>query len=192
MTNRLSRVLSAATLIAFSGLGPAAHAALISTGVACNGHGTIMQSDPGYLACSGAWSGNNKNQSADVATQIQSDWGLTGLVDTDVTGGNSGSTGTLTIPDQTGLFVIALKAGDAFSLYEFNGGAVTGGITSISFDTLGVGFFSGHGSDQNIHIGQGLSHADLYAPTSVPEPATLGLLGLGVVASALARRRKAL
>ena len=33
--------------------------ALDATGVACDGHGTVMTSQPGYLDCSGAFDGNN-------------------------------------------------------------------------------------------------------------------------------------
>ena len=60
--------------------------ALTLTGVACDGHGTGMISQPGYVDCSGAWSGNNSNQAADVATQIHTDWNLNNLLTTDVTG----------------------------------------------------------------------------------------------------------
>jgi hypothetical protein len=167
----------------------AAHAGLVSTGVECSGQGTQMTALPGYVACSGAWLGNNLNQDDAVLGQIQADWSLDGLQLSDVTGGNTGSTGTLSFANQTGLFVISLKAGNAFSLYEFDGSQVSGGISSIDFDTLGVGFFSGHGRIE--HYGQGLSHADLYGlPSPVPEPQTwaLVLAGLGIV-SLLAHRR---
>ena len=166
-----------------------ARAVLIYTGVTCDGQGTAMTSQGGYLSCSGSWVGNNLNQSADIASQIQSDWGLTGLTPTDITGGNSGASGTLSFAAQTGLFVISLKAGDAFSLYEFDGSLVPGGISSITFDTLGVGFFSGPGI---IHFGQGLSHADLYSlVSSVPEPGVYVMLlaGVGVVGFVARRRR---
>lgn len=169
---------------------PAAHAALVGTGVSCSGQGTGMTSQPGFLDCSGAWSGNNSNQSADVMAQIQADWGLTGLSTVDITGGNSSSSGTLSFANQTGIFVIALKAGDAFSLYEFNGGLSESGISSVNFDTLGVGFFSG-GPHPKEHFGQDLSHADLYwSPSPVPEPSTwaLTLGGLGLLGF-VARRR---
>jgi hypothetical protein len=164
-----------------------AQAALTPTGTACDGHGTTMTSLSGYVDCSGAWSGNNNNQSADVADQIMADWGLGGLTQLDVTGGNNGSTGTLNFATQTGVFVLALKAGNAFSLYEFDGSLVDGGISSISYDTLGVGFFGPRGKE---HFGQGLSHADIYT-TPVPEPETYALMlgGLGVLGF-LARRRK--
>jgi hypothetical protein len=170
---------------------PAAQAALVETGVSCNGQGTGMTSQAGFLDCSGAWSGNNSNQSADVAAQIQADWGLTNLSMVDITGGNTGSSGTLSFTSQSGTFVIALKAGDAFSLYEFTGAGEGGAISSINFDTLGVGFFSGNPQHPVEHFGQGLSHADLYwSPSPVPEPSTwaLTLAGLGLLGF-LAKRR---
>jgi hypothetical protein len=167
-----------------------AHAALTSTGVACDGHGTGMTSLAGYVDCSGSWSGNNLNQSADVADQIMAEWGLGGLTSLDVTGSSHGATGLLNFAPQTGVFVLALKAGRAFSLYQFDGSLVDGGISSISYDTLGVGFFSGR-NDKNIHFGQRLSHADIYYATPVPEPESYALLaaGLGVLAFLWSRRK---
>jgi hypothetical protein len=165
-----------------------AHAALTATGVSCSGQSTTMTSLTGYLDCSGAWSGNNLNQSADVSAQIASDWGLSGLTAVDVTGGNSGSTGTLNFTAQTGTFVLALKAGDAFSLYEFDGSGVSGGISSINFDTLGVGFFS-PGNDK-AHFGQDLSHATIYAPVPEPETYALMLAGLGALVFMRKRTRR--
>jgi hypothetical protein len=172
--------------------GPPAHAALSFTGVACSGQGTTMSSQAGYLSCSGAWSGNDLNQSADVASQILADWGFSALAPVDVTGGNSGAAGTLNFATQTGPFVISLKAGDAFSLFAFDGAAVPGGISSLAFDTLGVGFYSG---PEVPHFGQDLSHATLLgtdAPIqAIPEPGTYAmLLAGGIAVIYLARRRR--
>ena len=141
--------------------------ALTTTGIACDGHGTGMTSQDGYLDCSGAFEDNNNNQ--DVQAQILADFGLSGLSTIiDVTGGNAGSTGELSFAAMASDFVLALKAGNAFSLYLF-----AAGTTSINFDTLGVGFFSGP-DNKNEHYGQGLSHATVYASsvTAVPEPET--------------------
>lgn len=185
------RYLGAALFCGGALCGFSAHAAQTFTGVACNGHGTAMTSGPGYVDCSGSLSGNGPNKEAEVVSQIFSAWGLTDLTAQNVTGGNSGSSGSLTFANQSGLFVLSLKAGNAISLYEFNGAAVAGGISSITFDTLGVGFFSGP-NDRNEHFGQGLSHATLYSVTApVPEPGTYALMlaGLAVVGIA-ARRRK--
>lgn len=189
------RILLGASIVMLGYLASPAQAALMSTGVSCSGQSTAMPSQPGYVACSGAWSGNdvgNAATQAAVASQILSDFGLTVGSPLDVTGTNTGSSGTLSLPSaEMGSFVIGLKAGDAFSLYEFNGGLVTGGISSINFDTLGVGFYSTSGVE---HYGQGLSHADLWLggtpPPPVPEPATLALLAAGLAALAWAAGRR--
>jgi len=188
-----SHGLVAAAAAVLLSAGAPAHAALTYTNVACDGQGTDMSSLAGYVGCSGSWSGNNNNQVEDVASQISDDWGLSGLVTQDVTAGNSGSDGTLSFANQTGTFVVALKAGNAFSLFAYNGGAVAGGISSIAYDTLGVGFFSGPG-DKNKHFGQDLSHASLYSGVvvpAIPEPETYALMlaGLGTLGF-IARRRK--
>ena len=167
----------------------AASAALVSTGIACDAHATEMTSQTGFIACSGSWSGNNSNQLADLQAQAMTDWGLTLSGPTDVT--SSAGSELLTFAPEKGVFVISLKAGDAFSLYEFNGADVVGGISSIDFDTLGVGFISGHGSKSVVHFGQDLSHADLYVAASVvPEPSGIALLLAGLGGMALVSRRR--
>jgi hypothetical protein len=160
--------------------------ALDTTGIACDGQGTTMTSQPGYLDCSGAFDGNSSNQ--DVPAQILADWGLSGLTVTDVTGANgNATTGSFTFADMASPFVLALKAGDAFSLYLFDAHT-----TSINFDTLGVGFFSGNKTPIP-HFGQGLSHATLYGSstvTAVPEPETYALLMAGLAFVGWASRRR--
>ncbi len=183
----LAAVVLGAMAVGQAMAAPAPKGPLTLTGVACDGHATGMTSLTGYLDCSGSWSGNNLNQADAVFSQIAGDWGSDVLSTQNITGGNGGSSGMLSFAAQTGLFAIALKAGNAFSLYEFDGSQVSGGISSISYDTLGVGFTSG----RNVHFGQSLSHADLYTFTSpVPEPATAALMlaGMGVLAWHVRRR----
>ena len=161
-----------------------AHAVLTATGIACDGHGTGMTTQPGYLDCSGAWDGNNLTQDADVQAQILADFGLVGLgTEVDVTGGNADDvSGTITVADMASPFVLALKAGDAFSLYLF-----AAHTTSIDFDTLGVGFINNGGE----HFGQELSHATVYGTvTAVPEPETYALLAAGLAFVGWASRRR--
>ncbi|MGZ5217504.1 MAG: PEP-CTERM sorting domain-containing protein [Caldimonas sp.] len=184
--SKATSIISALALAATCLVAAPAQAALTLTGVPCDGHGTILPSQPGYLDCAGAFAGNNLNQAADVQSEILADFGLTGLTSViDITGGNGNATsGTLSFAAQTGPFVISLKAGDAFSLYEFDAG-----VSSINFDTLGVGFTNPAGQT---HWGQGLSHADLYT-SPIPEPETYALLlaGLAAVGFVAQRRRQA-
>lgn len=175
---RITMSIVTTSVLVFGG---SAQASLTGTGVGC---ATMGMS---YLDCSGSWDGNNNNhnQVADVKSQIFSDWGLTVGSAMDVTGGNTGNSGTLNFPNHTGLFVLALKAGDAFSLYEFDGGVA--GISSISYDTSGVGFYSG--KNHILHQGQGLSHADIYAPVPEPETYAMLLLGLGLIGFTLRNKK---
>jgi hypothetical protein len=174
--------------LASAGLASAA-TGLSATGIACDGHGTELTSQVGFIACSGSWSGNNLNQATAIESWAKADWGLDLTSMTALTAGAGAHSGVLTFAPQTGRFVISLKVGDAFSLYEFDGSSVAGGIHSIDFDTLGVGFQSG----RKLHYDLGLSHADLYSggtTSSVPEPGSALLLLAGVGALAFVARRK--
>jgi hypothetical protein len=192
-----------AAALAASSLTPV-QAQLVSTGLDCNA-GNVMQTgfDPDALACSGAWAGNDAPQFADLEAQLALDFAAfvgTGADFTflgksdDANNGpftanpNNQTSGTLTFDTAlTGLFAVSIKAGDAFSVYLFDGGA--GGLTSIDFSTAGVSL-GGNGQPN------ALSHASLIGiepglVPGIPEPETYALMlaGLGVVGF-MARRRR--
>ena len=180
-----------------------AHAQLTSTGLDCAAGSTFEQFEPTPIACSGAWAGNDASQQDSLMGQLELDFaGLLGdgasfawLGKSDDAGSGpfvSNSTapsGTLTFDvAQTGLFAVSLKAGDAFSVYLFDGGDA--GLQSINFSTLGVQV-NGNG------FGAGLSHAALIGVSGavtppIPEPQTYALMlaGLGLVGFVAVRRRR--
>ena len=185
------RIISAFVILAAAIVSPArATAQLVATTPACTAGNALATF--GATSCVGAFVGNNKNQQADVFAQLAAfggTWTAVGSSDDasfgPFTGNPNGTSGTLTFDNLlTGPFVLAIKAGNAFSLYYFlNSGA---GVSSVNFTTAGVAI---NAND----IPNGLSHATLYSRLNVvPEPSTYllmatGLLGMAVVA----RRRRA-
>jgi hypothetical protein len=149
----------------------------------------VWASVPMYTDCSGAWAGNNKNQTSDVIAQIEmapaagawnGGFGLTNVsettsVDTD----GWGSTGTINFGTTYSNFVIALKAGDSFSLYYF-----AGSLSSLDYNTSGSG--------TNGDVVNGLSHWTIYGgdETEVPEPGMMLLMATGLLGMATLRRRE--
>lgn len=86
---------------------------------------------------------------------------------------------------QSGLFVLGLKQSNAFSLYLFDGSKVSGGISSLAYDTNGVQAGKVSGSFA-------LSHAGFIGNVSpVPEPSAYAMLlaGMAVVSVTLKRRK---
>jgi len=151
--------------------------------------GTVTPVGGTYLGCAGGFTGNDSNQQTAVMAALQSlstslglpnGWTYDSDHKSDVSGNGlftsnpGGTSGTLTFdgPMQQ-IFAIALKAGNFYSLYVFDGGIT--GITSITYNTLGV-------AQKPNGASPGLSHASYYA---VPEPLTLlgtaAALGLGAV-----------
>lgn len=186
------RILSSTVLLTLALSAPSRSSAqLVSTTPACTASGALATF--GAQACSGAFVGNNKNQQADVLAQLAAfggTWSLLGSSDDanfgPFTSNPGGTTGTLTFDNViTGPFALAIKAGNAFSLYYFlNGGA---GVSSVNFTTAGVAVNA-------IDNPNGLSHATIYrgALNVVPEPSTYALLATGLFALGItARRRRA-
>ena len=185
--------ISGCALIAFAGSAQA----LTMTTPSC-GAGRVTSS----ITCSGSWAGNDSNQQTGpngVLAQLASDfssntgagvWSTLNSNKSDSSGfgaftSNPGDpSGILKFDtDQTGFFSVALKAGNQFSLYLFDGGI--SGLSSFEFNTLGTNVNSNNGK------GRGLSHASLYTftgatppPQAVPAPAAVlpALFGMGMAA----------
>jgi hypothetical protein len=190
MNNRyrslIKTTLGAAVLLAAG----ASQAALTPTGLSCGETVT----DPAFTDCAGAFEGNDKNQQTDVLATILAEFGLAGVsyagASDDASSGpfsNSPGDASGTLDFDFAIdspFVLSLKAGDAFSLFYFDGAGAP--ISSIDFTTLGVNI---NASD----FGNGLSHASVYAAEMVPgipEPETYALMLAGLAAVGFMSRRR--
>jgi hypothetical protein len=187
---------SAAAAVLVMAASSSAHAQLSATGLDCDHNGALAFM--GATACSGAWSGNINNQTTDVNAELAAAFGGTYTLlgysnDTNngpFSNGSAATSGTLNFDlPITGEFIIGLKAGNAFSFYQFIGQV---NRTSIDFTTSGVQV---NGND----IPAGLSHAALYVDPAtstvgttavVPEPSTYAMMIGGLFALGVAARRR--
>ena len=175
-------VLSALALTAAALVATPAYAQLTPNGAVDCSDSLVtdnLANNPTFTDCAGAFDGNNKNQEADVLATINDEFGLTIVNSFDVSG-SAGTSGSFDLTGIDGPFVLALKAGDAFSLYAFSDGDV------IDWDTLGVGFTNPGGQTLS---GQELSHATVYT-TAIPEPETYALMAAGLAFVGWASRRR--
>lgn len=173
-----------------------AQAQLTTTGLACtNGNALVLM---GAASCSGAWSGNINNQTADVNAELTTAFGgnytfygySNDANNGPFTGNPSTNNGTLTFDlPITGQFILGLKAGNSFSFYQFTNQV---NVTSVNFTTIGV-------QVNRNNVAAGLSHAALYVdPASgtvgitavVPEPSTYAMMIAGLVAMGVVSRRR--
>ena len=93
-------------------------------------------------------------------------------------------------------FAIVFKAGNGFAVYDFT--AAQFGVTHPSADEPIFQFFGTYDTSDTLVAGQGgagFSHASIWARDpgggfTVPEPGTLGLLGIALLGFGVARRRR--
>jgi len=139
--------------------------------------------------------GNNEGapQYAALQARMLADYGvvLTSTDSTDIpsSDGNSGTWATVPPlgPDGTISYYV-VKAGDYFAMYEVDPAAATGSWSTYDIWSIGGPGTGGH--PPNGGGGLEISHFTGYnSGTPVSEPATMFLLGLGLVGLAVAGRR---
>lgn len=200
MLKKIRATIASTLLVAGFVATPAFAKATVPTLPSC-GATTLTDTQPGFVACIGASSGNMDNQLSTIYTNMAKNIANGGLGFTTSTYFSSENFSVIGNPFSqneganddgvinfdhalTGSFVLGLKQGDAYSLYLFDGSKVHGGISRIAYDANGVKAGSG----------PSLSHAGFFGlPVSaVPEADTYAMLlaGLGMIGF-IARRRKA-